>query len=133
MRPVFADTFYFIALLDSRDAAHAGAIYFSRLPGLRLVTTDYVLLELADAFHKPSQRGEFLILWEVLQRDSAFQIIPGSTNLLRLGVQYYKKRRDQEWQLTDCISFEVMENLGLKEALTGDRHFVQAGFKALLA
>jgi hypothetical protein len=133
MRPVFADTHYFIALLDSRDAAHVKAVYFSRLPGLRFVTTDYVLLELADAFHKPALRTEFLILWELVHREPTFQIVSGNKSLLQRGVQYYRKRADKEWQLTDCISFLVMEGLGIKEALTGDRHFEQAGFKALLA
>ena len=44
----------------------------------------------------------------------------------------YRSRRDKEWSLTDCISFVVMEDEGLREALTGDRHFEQAGFVALL-
>jgi uncharacterized protein len=41
-------------------------------------------------------------------------------------------RRDKEWSLTDCISFVVMKERGLTEALTADHHFEQAGFKALL-
>jgi predicted nucleic acid-binding protein len=39
---------------------------------------------------------------------------------------------DKDWPLTDCISFEVMREHGISEALTGDHHFEQAGFKALL-
>jgi predicted nucleic acid-binding protein len=41
-------------------------------------------------------------------------------------------RPDKDWSLTDCISFVVMENQDITEALTADRHFVQAGFTALL-
>jgi predicted nucleic acid-binding protein len=44
-----------------------------------------------------------------------------------------RNRPDKDWSLADCISFVVMEEMGLREALTGDRHFEQAGFKALLA
>jgi predicted nucleic acid-binding protein len=133
MSAVFADTFYFLALLDSRDAAHAKAINLSRRPGLRLVTTDYVILELADALNKRTTRAEFIILWESLQGDAAVKIIVGNNNLWQRGMQLYQKRPDKEWQLTDCISFLVMEDLGLKDALTGDKHFAQAGFKPLLA
>lgn len=36
------------------------------------------------------------------------------------------------WSLTDCSSFIVMEERGLADAMTADRHFEQAGFRALL-
>jgi len=98
-----------------------------------LVTTDYVILELADALNKRTTRAEFIILWESLQGDAAVKIIVGNNNLWQRGMQLYQKRPDKEWQLTDCISFLVMEDLGLKDALTGDKHFAQAGFKPLLA
>jgi hypothetical protein len=48
-------------------------------------------------------------------------------------VALYDARPDKDWSLTDCISFVVMGDERLTEALTGDRHFVQAGFVALLA
>jgi predicted nucleic acid-binding protein len=44
----------------------------------------------------------------------------------------YRNRADKNWSLTDCISFVVMKRKGITEALTGDHHFEQAGFKALL-
>lgn len=132
MRAVFADAFYFLALLNSRDPAHAKAIAFSRMPGLRFVTTDYVLLELGDAFHKPPLRAEFLALHELLHRESAFRVVAGQRNLLQRGLQFFKKRLDKDWPLTDCISFVVMEDQRIREALTGDHHFEQAGFTALL-
>jgi predicted nucleic acid-binding protein len=45
---------------------------------------------------------------------------------------FYESRPDKAWSLTDCISFVVMNQHGLTEALTGDHHFEQAGFTALL-
>ena len=53
MKSAFADTFYFLALLNERDVAHKRAVAASRTPQLTLVTTDFVLLELADALCKP--------------------------------------------------------------------------------
>jgi predicted nucleic acid-binding protein len=48
------------------------------------------------------------------------------------GIALCSYRMDKDWSLTDCISFIVMQNQGLTDALTADRHFEQAGFRALL-
>jgi predicted nucleic acid-binding protein len=48
------------------------------------------------------------------------------------AIEYFSERSDKEWSLTDCISFLVMQRLDLREALTADEHFHQAGFEALL-
>jgi predicted nucleic acid-binding protein len=133
MKTVFADAFYFLALLNKRDPAHERAISVSRGIGLRLVTTELVLLEIADALCKPGQREEVLVLCDVVHTDPAFLHIPASIELIERGWALYRERRDKEWPLTDCISFVVMQDHKLEEALTADRHFVQAGYKALLA
>ncbi len=133
MKSVFADTFYFLALLNKRDAAHRRAVAASRTPGLTLVTTELVLLELADALCKPPQRDEVPALWNVVETDPAFRLVHATRELIQRGRKLYRERADKEWSLTDCISFVVMQEQGLSEALTADHHFEQAGFKALLA
>ena len=133
MKAVFADTFYFLALLNERDPAHKRAVTASRTPGLLVTTTEFVLLELADALCQPHQRIEVMTLWNVVQTDPAFRLVPASTELIQRGAKLYRERPDKEWPLTDCISFVVMQEQGLSEALTADHHFEQAGFKALLA
>jgi predicted nucleic acid-binding protein len=133
MKAVFADTFYFLALLNQRDAAHSRAVVASRVPGVSLVTTEFVLVELADALCKPRHRGEVLALWKIVEADPAFRLIRASTDVIQRGVKLYSSHADKEWPLTDCISFIVMRDHSLSEALTADRHFEQAGFKALLA
>ena len=133
MKAVFADTFYFLALLNEHDAAHKRAVAASRSPGLTLVTTEFVLMELADALCKPPQRAEVLALWNVVETDPAFRLVRATTKLIQRGKQLYRERADKEWPLTDCISFVVMQDQELTEALTADHHFTQAGFKALLA
>lgn len=47
-------------------------------------------------------------------------------------MQLYQSRLDKTWDLTDCISFIVMQDQGLIDAVTVDKHFVQVGFRALL-
>jgi len=129
---LFADTFYFIALLDSADAAHGKAIAWSRQEEVSFLTTEYVLIELGDAFHAVDQREEFVAFHEAIRSEPRFRIIPAHQKLYELGFGLYRRRRDREWQLTDCISFVVMSEHRVREALTGDQHFQQAGFRTLL-
>jgi predicted nucleic acid-binding protein len=133
MPTLFADTFYFIALLDSDDPDHARAIAWSRQKGHSYVTTEFVLIELADAFNAPEQRREFAVFQDALRTDPKWRILPSHRRLYAAGLDIYRRRRDKHWQLTDCISFAVMHRLHIHDALTGDRHFTQAGFNALLA
>jgi uncharacterized protein len=133
MKSVFADTFYFLALLNERDAAHQRSVTASRTTGLRLVTTEFVLLEVADALCKPAHRDEVLALINVVESDPAFLLVRATSELIHRGKMLYRDRPDKEWPLTDCISFVVMRDYELAEALTADHHFAQAGFKTLLA
>jgi predicted nucleic acid-binding protein len=132
MTRVFADTFYFLAVLNRHDPAHEDALVFYGEASLRLVTTEFVLTEVADATASAAMRPGFKRLCDLLERDAQVQIIPASHELFRRGLELYFHRRDKEWSLTDCISFSVMSDEGLTNALTGDHHFEQAGFTALL-
>ena len=123
MAAVFADTFYFLALLDSSDPSHARAVARSRQKAVSFVTTDYVLVELGDAFHRPGQREEYAVFQDSLRADSKFRVLPGNPALLAKGLNFFRRHRDKAWQLTDCISFVVMKEHGIHEALTGDQHF----------
>lgn len=96
------------------------------------VTTTWVLTEVADAMAGISQRGRFVAFLKLLRGERTVAIVPASSELFDLGMQLYTQRPDKDWSLTDCISFVVMKQHGLTEALTADRHFEQAGFKALL-
>ena len=132
MNTVFADTFYFVASLSKHDEAHALALEAAPAPGVRVVTTAWVLTEVGDAFAAPGKRDGFLKLLEELRRNPHVTILPASEELFRRGIDLYAQRADKDWPLTDCISFAVMREMNITDALTGDRHFEQAGFAALL-
>ena len=104
----------------------------SRESTLTIVTTEFVLIELADALCEPRHRDEVLSLRRIVETDPTFQLVRASTELIRRGKELFRNRGDKEWPLTECISFVVMQEHQLSEALTADRHFEQAGFKALL-
>ena len=132
MKTAFADTYYFLALLGSREARHAQAVAASRDPQLRLITTEWVLAEFGDAYSHPHDRADFVSFYRAITKHPRFKVIPASTHLFQRGVGFFEQRRDKHWSLTDCLSFVAMRDEGLTEALTGDKHFEQAGFTALL-
>jgi len=129
---VFADTFYFLALLSREDAAHSKARDVSEQLTNPIITTAWVLTEVADALAAPNLRHIFLRLMDTLKADPNATIVPPTQTLFDQGLKLYADRPDQGWTLTDCTSFVVMQQQGITQALTGDRHFEQAGFRALL-
>ena len=85
-----------------------------------------------EALAERQNRRAFEPFYQTLKEDQRMRIVPAEPSLWERGLTLYFQRPDKEWSLTDCISFVVMQEEGLTEALTGDHHFGQAGFKALL-
>jgi predicted nucleic acid-binding protein len=131
MSAVFADTFFFLAILNPSDPAHAETSELSRSLRRPRITTAWVLTEVGDALARDN-RTAFLDLLKLLRDNPLIRVIGPSRELFDAGVTFYGQRMDKDWPLTDCISFVVMEREGITEALTGDRHFEQAGFVRLL-
>ena len=132
MKRLFADTFFIFAFLSADDSAHQAASAFYDTFDGELVTTEWILTELADGLAGVSDRQTFVEFYSTLRNDSTVRIIASNSEIFGAGVELYAKRPDKEWSLTDCISFVVMHREGLADALTGDHHFEQAGFNALL-
>ena len=132
MNVVFADTVYFLALLNPMDQWHVRARELSRKPPGPLLTTEFVLMEVGDGLSHPDNRGRFARLLQLLRAQADVDIIPSSSELFRQGCELHARRPDKEWSLTDCTSFVVMRERGVEQALTSDHHFVQAGFQLLM-
>lgn len=132
MKPVFADTSFYVALLSKADKGHERAVAWSEKLLGRQVVTEYVLVELGSALSNVKDRRLFVPLARRLLADPETLFIPASNTLLRRGLELYAGRPDKDWSLVDCISFVVMKQRRLTDALTADRHFEQAGFRALL-
>jgi predicted nucleic acid-binding protein len=94
--------------------------------------TEYVLLELGNSLVRRQHRPLFIQWVERVRTDASISYITASPDWLKRGLDLFARRPDKEWSLIDCISFEVMKQRKLKEALSADHHFAQAGFKALL-
>ncbi|HOO18156.1 MAG TPA: PIN domain-containing protein [Phycisphaerae bacterium] len=132
MNTYFADTFFYRALFDHRDEHHDRVRTWIQGKRFRTVTTQFVLTEVADEFRRTPLRTVFLALLKELRQNALVEIIPATPGLVDQGIEHYRKYRDKEWGLTDCISFVVMATRGVHEALTADKHFEHAGFQAVL-
>ncbi len=132
MRSVFADAYFYLALLNPRDAAHRSARDLESAFQGRIVTTHWVLVEVADALSRPRDRAKVQHLLAALGADPRVRIVPADRVTFELGVQLFYSRPDKSWSLTDCLSFIIMEQMAMTEAFTADSHFEQAGFFALL-
>jgi uncharacterized protein len=132
MTRVFADTFFFLAVLNRRDPAHEEALQFYDDASLHFVTTEWVLSEVANASSAPAMRPGFKRLFDLLERDTRVLVIPASHDSFHRGLEFFFNRPDKGWSFTDFASFEVMHEEGIEQARTGDHHFEQAGFRTLL-
>ena len=131
MKRVFGDTFYWIALLNSRDNWHKVALnYAQKYPDIPIITTDGVIDEiLAYAASKGSlMRQKGLAMCLQMRREPTIEVIAYTPEIRELGLNLYGQRLDKGYSLTDCISMIVMKQMGITEVLTHDRHFAQEGF-----
>lgn len=128
----FADTSYYIALINPHDDMHGVAKLMTAALTGGIVTTAWVVNELANYLARPPNRTLFLEMLDHMRRDPNVSIVPMSQAMFDRGIDLYARRLDKEWSVTDCISFIVMQDHALSDALTSDHHFSQAGFNVLL-
>ena len=132
---VFLDAAYAVALSSHDDPFYQQALLLAdqlEAARTRLITTQAVILEIGNSLSKQRCRTEAVRLIAALLADPNVEALPLSDNLFTRAFQLYRERKDKEWGLTDCVSFVVMRDRGISEALTADGHFRQAGFCTLL-
>jgi len=132
MTRVLVDSSFYVALLCRGDQYHARATELGASYRGQQITTEFILLEVANFVARSATRSVFGELLRQLRADPQTVVVPCNAERFASGVAFYLARPDKDWSLTDCISFQVMAELGLSEALTSDHHFEQAGFKALM-
>ncbi|HEX8616228.1 MAG TPA: PIN domain-containing protein [Thermoanaerobaculia bacterium] len=125
----FADTWFFVALMDRRDSHH-GAVrrMVPRLSAVEIVTHDFVLTEVLANFSDDGPAARALAVSRVRDAAVRYNVVPATRTLFIAGLERYASRPDKEWSHVDCMSMVLMEQRGITHVLTNDHHFAQAGF-----
>lgn len=130
---LFLDTSFIQALLNPHDDYHQKAKQL--FPRVRAASevwlTEAILAEVGNALSSFNRNGAVQFIQQYYRTDN-IKVISVDTTLLMQALVLYQSHPDKIWGLTDCISFVVMQQQNLTDAVTGDRHFTQAGFRALM-
>ena len=135
MKTLFADAFYWVALLNPQDQWHQTAREAAEeYASARLVTTEAVLVEVLNffsAFRTEMREAAAETVQDILD-DDRIAVIPSSHRTFMDGLEFYEARSDKNYSMVDCMSMRVMRDQDLRDVLTHDQHFEQEGFTALL-
>ena len=130
---LFIDTVCIVGLLNQDDQHHARAK--SLLPRLESAAevwvTEAIFIEVGSIFARANRQAAAAFI-EACFKAENFRVRSVDAVLFRKSLDLYGSRSDKDWSLTDCISFKVMEEQELRLAATGDQHFRQAGYQALM-
>ncbi|HLZ69198.1 MAG TPA: PIN domain-containing protein [Dehalococcoidia bacterium] len=135
LTPFFLDTSYVIALFNLDDEFHGRARRWHvelRRTRRGLVTTASILTEIGDGFASHNRWPLARAFLDVVCSDPLITVVPVDCDLIERALELKRRRPDKDWGLTDCLSFVVMQERALREALSADSDFAQAGFRALL-
>jgi len=134
MKVIFADTFYWIALINPRDNWHTIALdYAQKYADDYLITTDGIIDETLNYFATKGaiMRRKALATYLQICQEPNMEIISYTPQLRQAGIQLFDERPDKGYSLTDCISMIVMKQRGIIEVLTHDKHFTQENLRIL--
>ncbi|RYG69680.1 VapC toxin family PIN domain ribonuclease [bacterium] len=137
MPEIFADTSGLLLYLDASQMGHQRVIDIARhhmTTGGTFVTTNYVLTELVALFTSRTRlsRTQICTAVDAIHQTPFFEVVHVTPELHANAFQLLRVRPDKDWSWVDAVSFLVMQNFGLTQALTTDHHFDQAGFDRLI-
>lgn len=128
----FVDTLFVVRYTNERDQYHEKAVELAAIYNRKpVLTTDAVLLEIGNNLSGRFRQQAIQAIEDFFESDEV-EVVRLDGTLFNKAFELYKNHADKSWGLVDCVSFVVMRERGITDALTCDRHFVQAGFRALM-
>ncbi len=132
-RKVFLDTAFILAYIFKDDKFNSNAIKLKeeiKIKNIEVITTELILIELANSLSKLRFRKEAILTINELRK--ATKVLEVDNRMLKNAWGLFTSREDKEWGIIDCFSFIAMQEYEVKQALSTDKHFEQAGFEILL-
>ncbi|MCY7346132.1 MAG: PIN domain-containing protein [Pyrinomonadaceae bacterium] len=129
------DTSFAVARASPKDQFYPKAKFWSdkiQAENISVVVTQAVILEIGNALSKLQFRQVGIGLLKSFEKSENIIVISMTNELYDKAFEIFRSRPDKEWGLVDCVSFVVMQERKITDALTADEHFTQAGFRALL-
>lgn len=129
---ILLDTSGLLCFHHAAESQHEEAVTFFHAAPAR-ITHSYVLAEfVALAMVRRLPRQATLAFVAELQDNPLVTVVYVDESLHREALVLLQQRLDKTWTLCDAVSFLLMQQRGIVEALTTDAHFEQAGFIRLL-
>jgi predicted nucleic acid-binding protein len=132
---LFVDTSGLYSLADHNDPLRVQALRHvtkTISAGARLILTDYVLDEACTLAKARAGSYAALRLLELVEASAGFRFEWIGSDRFEAAKAFFRRHADHDYSFTDCTSFVVMQELGLRKALTSDQHFKEARFRSLL-
>ncbi|HUD84062.1 MAG TPA: PIN domain-containing protein [Candidatus Saccharimonadales bacterium] len=133
--PLFVDTGGFYALISPGSKSHDLAVKImqdAKLQRRRAITTDYVIDETATLLRARGLTKMLAEFFRLSDESQALTVEWTSPDRFSAARKFMLKHLDQEFSSTDCLSFVVMKELRLFDALATDSHFRIVGFNPVL-
>ena len=128
---IFIDTSAFLALEDESDEHHQEAIRFRERElhagSYEVVTTSYVLDETLTLIRNRLGIQASIDFSRKIRTSRIVRRISVSSETEEKALDLFERYDDKNFSFTDCVSFVVMQDLGIQDAFTFDNHFVQMG------
>ena len=131
MKRLFVDTAGWVAVADVKDPLHQKSVQFrdnALERGTILVTSNYILDETLTLIRMRLGIDAAQKWWELISESPRCNVEWVTPERTQKTIYFFFRWRDQTFSFTDCTSFILMRELGIENVLTGDRHFITAGF-----
>lgn len=137
MDSLFVDTSGWIEIFGKNEPLHdkATKIFAQALKARRrIITTNYIINEYlgTDGKRCHLSREDLLNTVDRIIHSPDIEVVHIGEKSHSIAILFLRKRLDKQWSLVDATSFNLMNERGIREALTTDHHFEQAKFIKLL-
>ena len=129
---IFIDSSAFLALEDESDQYHAEALQFReqvlRKRRYEVITSSYILNETLTLIRFKISIKASIDFSKKIRMSEVVKMVQVSRELEEKALDIFERYDDKDFSFTDCVSFVIMREMGIKEAFAFDQHFDQMEF-----